>query len=172
MLWFLIQLSSFRFSKRLKWPRVAGKRSRRPPVSVRKPGVSRTIPATKMSRASIRSSVGIFPFCRLDRTRNMACIPCIRARYAPIKPVKITSATVLNAPITAPTLMRRYISINGISVKAKKSLSSIGHELFLINYYLLRYKNMNAKRIAVKCFMEGPKQRRLKNETYKFCFCA
>jgi hypothetical protein len=53
----------------------------------------------------------------------------MRASVAPAKAVMITTNTVLSAPIEWPIFISRYISAAGISVNARKSLSSIIYEI-------------------------------------------
>ena len=71
-------------------------------VSVMKPGVSRTMPATRMMKASMRSSAGICPCCRLCCTRSMVAMPSMRASQAPVTPVSSTSAMVGRTPMWLP----------------------------------------------------------------------
>ena len=71
-----------------------------PIVSVKKPGVSNTSPATPINKASSSSPEGILPSRRLSWIRNKVCNPCIRAKYAPKKPVKMKRAFEVSAPNT------------------------------------------------------------------------
>ncbi len=84
-----------------------GKRRIKPIVSVKKPGVSNTSPATPINKASSSSPEGILPSRRLSWIRNKVCNPCIRAKYAPRKPVKMTRAIEVSAPNTVPIFISR-----------------------------------------------------------------
>lgn len=114
-----ILLLNICFKNRLNTRLICGIRSKKPSVSVIKPGVNSNSPPAKIQIPSIMDSPGISPAWSRCCALLIVSNPCFFAKYAPTTPVKIMMENVGNTPIVLPDKSRTAISSAGMTIRSK-----------------------------------------------------
>lgn len=105
--------------------RVGGKSPATPTTSVRKPGVSSKMPATRMITPSSSSSPGRLPVASFWFNRFHVEKPSCLMKKLPASAVSTTSATVGQKPITPPIWTSSVSSTMGTTRMRRKSRANM-----------------------------------------------
>ncbi len=92
-----------------------------PKASVTKPGVSISVPPTRMRAPSASSRAGIRPDSSATRSPCQALPPSRRISQVPNRLSRISSRIVHHGPMTWPTWISTQISTSGTPMKAANS---------------------------------------------------
>jgi hypothetical protein len=95
--------------------------SRKPTMSVRKPGRSRKVPPTSTRAASAISVEGICPVRNAVDSARQVRVPSRLSTHVPTMDMRISRPIVGQPPMTLPTAMIAATSITGTMSSATKS---------------------------------------------------
>src|SRR4051812_46926400 len=108
-------------------PRVSGRSSSTPKMSVMKPGVIRKAPPKITSTPSTTSRWGIRPARIVSLKRRQTTRPCDLSSHEPSSESATRIASVGSRPIRSPTLKMTYSSASGTTTKMAISASRGTH---------------------------------------------